>query len=305
MTGSEVRFFSAAPFFSFYPLQDSDSVKDMRHCLEAILVITLLHLIGLLPIRWGSALGAKLGQYIGPKTRRHQVALDNLTLAMPEKTDAEREQIAAHMWAHLGRVLAELAYLKKGKLFGRVTAIEGEANMPENNQPAIFVSGHFGQWELPVPLAHQRGIDIAAVYRHINNPYLDKWLKTMRGRQADLLIRKGPKSVSVILKALRSGLSIGLLADQKITDGLTLPFFGQPATTNSTPARLALKFNYPIIPVFVTRTQETSFTLTIEPPIDTSSGDIETITRHINKVLEQRIRAHPEQWLWTHRRWKR
>lgn len=245
---------------------------------------------------------------LGPYMRRHRIALTNLALAFPEKTPQERERVARDMWEHLGRIFAELPFLKGTKLTSRVE-VSGIENLPKAGQVAIFVSGHIGQWELLMSLAYDKGVPTAAIYRHINNPWLDTWLYKRRVRHTTQLIRKGRDSAVQILKAMKAGQSLSMLADQKITGGLELPFFGHTALINATPARMAVKSGYPIIPAFIIREQGAHFKATILPPLrfdptGNVEADIEIISRNINTLLEEWIRKYPEQWLWVHKRWK-
>jgi KDO2-lipid IV(A) lauroyltransferase len=235
------------------------------------------------------------------------VALKNLALIFPNKSVYERRKIAREMWEHLGRNFAELAFLKGDKLTARITDISG---LEHTQAPqTIYVSGHFGQWELLNSVVYDRGIPITSVYRHLNNLILDERLKSLRLQHTTHLIRKKGDSAIALVRVLNQGMNLSLLIDQRLTNGMVLPFLGQPARSNTAAARLALKMNLPIVPAFITRTKGAYFKAEILPPLSVDMGGSEeekvaNLTRAFNALLEARIHSHPEQYLWLHDRWK-
>lgn len=293
--------------------ESPDNVVEMirshwKYLPETIPLFAVLGLFRLLPVTWASWLGGRCLRLVGPRTRRHRVALDNLALAFPEKSAAERERIARDMWEHLGRVFAELPSLPGDKLTRHITQIKGREHIPEPHGAILCVSAHLGQWELLSPVAQSLGIPTAALYRHINNPWLDRYLLRLRRLYNRGMIRKGREAPVAIIKALRQNTSLAIMVDQKLTGGLELPFFGHPAKTAPTPARLALKTGCPILPSFIIRERGVRFTAHILPPIrydptGNTEADIRAITMAINEVVEDWVRRYPEQWLWVHKRW--
>lgn len=283
-------------------------LKRAGRAFETIFVLGLLRFFALLPMDVASALGARLMSAIGQRTSRHKLAIKNISLAFPELSHAEHQQIARGMWQHLGRLFAELPFLDGTKLTSRIVYTTGSEHISVKPQ-VIYVSGHVGQWELLNYLAYSQDRKLASVYRHINNVRLDEQLRKWREKYTNQLIRKKGESAIGMVRALTSGMSLSMLVDQRLTSGELLPFFGMPARTNIAAARLALKMQLPIIPAFVMRIKGVNFKAEILPAIEfTQSGDeledAKNLTLAFNALLEERIRAHPEQYLWVHDRWK-
>lgn len=283
-------------------------LKPLMREMETLLVSGLLGVFAMLPLDIASNMGGKILRFIGPYTSRHKVALRNLALVFPEKTDAERQKIAVKMWEHLGRLFGELPFLNGNLLPARILDVTGLGHTTAHPQ-TIYISGHFGQWELLNSVIFDRDIKIASVYRHLNNLKLDEVLKKLRQHHTTQLIRKKGDSAIALVRVLSQGMNLSMLVDQRLTNGMVLPFLGHPAKTNVAAARLALKMNLPIIPAFVTRTKGAYFYVEVLPPLSiTPSGndeeDIQNLTLAFNRLLEARIHKHPEQWLWLHDRWK-
>lgn len=229
----------------------------------------------------------------------------NLSLALPDLDAATQAGIVRDMWDNLGRVLAEYPHLKE-IASSRVEVIGREhiEAVLTAGKPLLLISGHFANWEvLPVTMRHH-GLNPQLVYRHANNPYVEKLLKNCRNIDGDTrLARKGVEGARSVYGALRNNEVVGMLVDQKHNRGLPIPFFGRPAMTAPAVAQLALKYNAPILLARLERVQGTSFRVTILPPLDTSSHDVPDILTRINAQLESWIRQRPAQWLWLHKRW--
>jgi KDO2-lipid IV(A) lauroyltransferase len=278
-----------------------------RHLLEALLFRLAMAVFRLLPLDVASWLGGAILRLVGPRLRQHRVALVNLGIAFPEKTEAERRRIAHRMWENLGRVAAEFSHLPGNKLFGR-SSFSGLENFPEPGRPCIFVSAHFGNWELSYPAAHEHGIKTTLVYRHFNNPYVDRYIGKIRRSHSSDMLPKGPKGATKMIGVLKRGESLAMLVDQKMNEGIPVPFFGVDAMTAPAIAHLALRYDMPILPARVLRTKGCHFKSTLYPPIPlpktgNTEEDARAIMAAINKMFEEWIREHPEQWFWVHRRW--
>lgn len=280
--------------------------RRIRYALEASFFLIIWAVFRALPLGAASWLGGALAGAIGPRLRAHRVALVNLRIAFPEKTDAEHKSIARGMWNHLGRVMAEFAHAPRGNLVDRIE-VQGAENLPPNGQAYLFVSAHIGNWELSYPLAHVRGIPISLIYRHANNPWVERMICRIRAYHCAGMIRKDGRAGTKILSALRSKHAIAIMVDQKMNTGIVVPFFGQPAMTAPAVAQLALKYDIPLIPARVMRTRGAHFKGIIEPPITIqkngdAAADALAIMTEINAMLERWIREAPEQWFWVHRR---
>lgn len=285
-------------------------MHKIRHLLEACVFLTAFALFRLLPLDAASWLGGALGRRFGPLPgKANRVARVNLALAFPEKSEAEREAIRLGMWEHLGRVAAEFAHLPGEKLLARVN-VSGVEHLPKRQHPVQFVSGHFGNWELSYPIAHAHGVPVTLIYRHANNPYIEKFITRIRAHHADDMLPKGPRGALRLARALKRKSSLALLIDQKMNEGVPIPFFGREAMTAPAVAQFAARFAMPIITARVVRTGGAHFAATIDPPLQLpESGDAEADARAllaaINARLEGWIREHPEQWFWIHRRFEK
>ena len=218
------------------------------------------------------------------------------------------------MWENLGRTLAEYAKLSKFKCFtnDERISIEGVAILDDyckNNKSCIFFSGHFANWEIMPLIVKQRGHHITLVYRPANNPLVNKILLKLRYFQANSLIPKGPKGSREIIDHIKKGKKIAMLVDQKQNDGIPIPFFGKQAMTAPAIAKLALKYNIPLIPVSIIRKKEASFHIKFHPKLELNKKpeDLEKnifdLMLKINEFLEESIKQNPSQWLWIHKRW--
>jgi KDO2-lipid IV(A) lauroyltransferase len=267
----------------------------------------------LLPVAAASALGGWLGRLVGPRLGVTKRARINLRRALPELGAAGERRAMREMWDNLGRVIAEYPHLDAFRIYepgGRVEFVGEEHVLPllAAGTPIIFISAHFGNWEIPTMAATQRGLAIAEVYRAANNPWVDRLIHRYRGTVGSELIPKGTVAARRSIAALREGRHLAILVDQKMNDGIAVPFFGRDAMTAPAVAQLALRFGCPILPARVERLKGARFRLVLSPPIDVPrSGDRHAdtlaIMAAVNREIESWIRARPGMWLWLHRRW--
>lgn len=266
-----------------------------------------------LPLDLASALGGRLGRLIGPLSGVSRIAARNLARAFPEKSAAEIDAILRGMWDNLGRVAAEYPHLGAFDLYGgdgRVEVIGSEYvdQLRDDGEGGIFISAHLGNWEIASLGATQRGVPLTHIYRSANNPYVERLLRRLRAPIGGHHFPKGAVGAKELIRALRKGEHLGMLVDQKLNDGIPVPFFGREAMTAPAVAELALLFRCPVVPARVERLAGARFRLTIYPPLafpETGErrADVAEAMRRINALFEDWIRARPEQWLWVHRRW--
>ncbi|NBX02857.1 MAG: lauroyl acyltransferase [Alphaproteobacteria bacterium] len=283
--------------------------KDRKYRFEGVLVRGLFAFSRALPLDVASWLGGRLAEIFGPiiSYKAHGIAEKNLAMIFPDMPKKEREKIREKMWNNLGRTAAELPHLPSEKLFACMK-VSGTENALAAGQPMIFFSGHFGNWELTYPIAQNAGIETALIYRHANNKYVDDIITGIRASRCASQFPKGPRGAVKMAHALKKGYSLAMLVDQKMNDGISVPFFGLPAMTAPAVAILALRYDLPIIPARIVRTGGAHFEGTVFPPLayektGDDEKDILTIMTVINKMLEGWIRENPEQWFWVHRRW--
>ena len=266
----------------------------------------------LLPIDWASALGGAIGRIIGPHLGISNRARHNIKRAFPELSESDVAHVVARMWDNLGRVAAEYSHLRNIRVFepgGRVEThgFEHMDRAVAAGRRMIIFSGHIANWEIGMLAAVQYGISVAQIYRAANNPLVDRMITRFRG-DAGELIPKGAVAARRAIATLRRGAHLTMLADQKMNDGIQVPFFGRPAMTASALAALALRFDCDVLPARVERLDGARFRLTVFPPLPLprtgdSHADAAALMAQVNAILERWIRDRPEQWFWVHRRW--
>jgi len=287
--------------------------RRLRDLAEGIGALLIFGFFRLLPIRWASGLGGFLARNFGPRLGTSKRADLNLQMAMPELDAAARQRIIRGMWDNLGRVGAEYPHVSKIDIFapkGRVEVLGVEKILAQRGleRRYIFFSGHFGNWEIALLTCPQAGFETVGVYRAPNNPWFERLINRARRTPRLEMIPKGAAASRRLLSALNRGSQLCILVDQKMNDGIPVPFFGRPAMTAPALARLALRFDCIVVPVRVERLPKVRFRVIADPPIAYErTGDIERDTlalmTKVNEALEGWIRAKPDHWFWLHRRW--
>ncbi len=278
--------------------------------LEALAYDCLSLILKLFPFAAISGFGGMLLRLIGPLTSKHAIARKGLTMAFPNKSEDEIKTLLRGQWENTGRTFAEFPIMHRVKAFADDDRVEVRGlEIFEVNKPAIFISGHFANWEVMATVLTQSGHPVRVTYRQINNPHIDKRVREQRERYGTkfLVQKAGVKSGRELFETLRNGESIAILNDQKFNGGLSVPFFGHEAMTAQGAVRLALKTNRPIVPMGVVR-DGAKFIVTYYPPLElTKSGqreaDLFAGVSQINRFMEDRVKEHPAQWFWVHRRW--
>ncbi len=285
-----------------------------RYRREALAFRAGMVLFRLIGLRTASALGGFLGRVVGPRTSRARTAARNLRWAFPDRTEGELAEIADGMWDNLGRTLAEFAHVDRfwiDRPGGRISFLGTEHidRARAAGRSIVFVSGHFANWELMPRCAAQYGLRVGVLYRAPNNPFVRDWLVEARARSiAPVQIPKGKAGTRELIAFLAGGGNLAMLMDQKLVEGIAAPLLGHEAMTSPIAAQLALKHGHAILPASMVRHPGPRFEVVIHPPVELEDSgdrraDIAAATRRLNDILGGFIRAHPEQWLWIHRRW--
>ncbi len=258
-----------------------------------------------------SNLSGKIFQIIGPFFRSKKIIDSNIKKAFPDIDPKNLKKLVNLMWNNYGRVFAEFMFMKEfryGKLVNKIE-IDGENILNEiksSNQQAIFISGHLSNFELMAMCLEKYGIKLCAIYRPLNNIFLNSIMEKIRKKYiCKNQIKKGIGGLKKLISLKKNNLSTALMIDQRVSEGILSNFFGNKALTTTIPAQLVKKFNIPVIPVYIERVKDLNFKITISKPIyfspDTS---IQNITDDLNLILEKMIIKKPEAWIWTHNRWK-
>ena len=290
------------------PARRLSAGKRISYAFETLGAYFIYGIFAIMPLDTASDVGGWIMRRLGPHLGVTRTAYRTIALAMPGKTDAEKKEIVAGMWDNLGRVIAEYPHLKK--IAGRVDlgGMENARDVLASGKPAIFFGGHLANWEIPPICAKRIGMPLHVVYRRPNNPYVDSLLRHARSAGAVGQIPKGAEGAREILSVLRRKQSLGILVDQKMNEGLAIPFFGHDAMTGPGVAQFAVRAGCGLCPLRIERLNGARFRITIEksiPAEDTGDRDADyrRIMTDVNRHLELWIRERPEQWLWIHNRW--
>ena len=257
-----------------------------------------------LPLRWATKIAGGLGGLIYPLMRgRNQIAYRNLSIAFPTKTEAEKKEIIKKMWIHFAKFFAEMPHTKEWISGAEIDGVDYLQSMKEDGCGGFVCSAHFGNWEFASTYVAQHYFQLHPVYRPANNPWLEK---LMFKKRAGIHIPKGSGGARIMLDLLKNGEHIAILCDQRLREGIAVPFFGKMAMTPSAMVSVALKMRLPIVMGCAKRLPNGRFKMTVEPLALSQAENNETAVyetvANMNKVLERWISETPEQWMWIHRR---
>ena len=286
-------------------------MKFIKYLIQFIIIIISFVIFKLIGPKFSSNLSGKIFELIGPFFRSKKIIHSNIKRAIPNINDEDLIKINKGMCNNYGRVFAEYIFIKdfrSGSLSNNIeiNGIEILEDIKLNNKQVIFVSGHFSNFELMAMCLERFNIKLTAIYRPLNNIFLNKIMERIRKNHiCKYQIKKGIGGLKNLIKLKKKNFSTALMIDQRVSEGIKSSFFNHPALTTTIPAQLFKKFNVPIVPVYIERTKQINFKLTISKPLifsdDTSN---EVLTDELNKILEKMIIKKPEQWIWSHNRWK-
>ena len=286
-------------------------MKTIKYLIEFLIIILLFTIFKFIGFKNSSNLGEKIGKIFGPFTRSKKKIISNLELSRIGKDDLSREKIIDNMWGNYGRILAEYPHLKNfknGKLKQFINIEGGHflENLKVNKKNAVFVSGHFNNFELMAMQIENKGIDLAAIYRPLNNFFLNPIMEYIRiNHICKNQIKKGKSGSRELVKMFKEGKSIALMIDQRVSEGTYVNFFNRKCYTTTIPAQLFKKYNCEIIPVYIERNEKYHFNLCFKEPLKfEESQSTESITLQLNQVIEKMVENNPDQWIWSHDRWK-
>jgi len=291
-------------------------MKIIKYFFEFISIISLFLIFKLIGLKNASNLGSVLGRSIGPLFRSREIIKQNIKTALGKIDKNEETKIINSMWSNIGRTFAEYVFLKDFK-FNRTNfdhmKIKGVDHLEEikkKNETVIFYSCHFANFELMAMELDKFGIKCAAIYRPLNNFFLNPLMEYLRMKYiCPIQIPKGRMGMREIIGKVKDGYSIALMVDQRVSEGPRTPFFNKLAHTTTIPAQLALKYNCKLVPISIERKAGTNFEMNIHQPykIEKTGNDDEdtkNITLKINQTVEKMIIKNPKQWIWSHNRWK-
>jgi KDO2-lipid IV(A) lauroyltransferase len=287
-------------------------MRQIKYLLQFIGIIFLFIIYKIVGLKISKILSSFIFRNIGPLFRSKKICESNLDIVFPNLTHSKKKIIIKKMWNNYGKIFAEYMFIKKFRnsyAFSKKIIIENQDELEKiksQSKPVIFISGHFNNFELMAMQIEKSGIDLAAIYRPLNNKFLNPVMETIRKKYiCKKQIKKGISGTKQLLQEFKNGSSIALMIDQRVSEGLMCNFFGKKAYTTTIPAQFIKKFNAAVVPIYIERLADDNFKLKIFDNIKFSSDDsIDKITIELNSILEKMILANPEQWIWTHNRWK-
>ena len=286
-------------------------MKFIKYFLQFFICILFFILFKILGPKMSSNFGGILFEKIGPLFRPKKLIHSNIKKAIPTIDNKNLQLITKSMWNNYGRIFAEYIFISEfrdGKLSSNIE-IEGKEILDEikkTNKQVVFVSGHFSNFELMAMCLEKSGVKLSAIYRPLNNIFLNKIMERIRKRYiCKHQIKKGISGIKELIKLKKHNFSTALMIDQRVSEGILSNFFEEAAYTTTIPAQLIKKFNIPIVPVYIERIEDLKFKIVINEPITFDEEvAIKKITDDLNIILEKMILKKPEQWIWSHNRWK-
>ena len=286
-------------------------MKIIKYLIEFIFIYILLIIFKIIGYKNASNLGEIIGKKIGPFFRSNKKILTNLENSNIGNSQEDRKSIINNMWGNYGRILSEYVYLKQFKKnnLNQYIEIEGLNYLNEiknNNEQVVFISGHFNNFELMAMEIEKAGINLCAIYRPLNNPFLNIIMESIRKNYiCKNQIKKGKGGTRDLLNLFKKNFSAALMIDQRVSEGENIDLFNNSAKTTTIPAQLVKKYGCDIIPVYIERLKNYHFKLYFNKPIKFDDNlSIQEITLELNKILEKMILKNPDQWIWSHDRWK-
>jgi Kdo2-lipid IVA lauroyltransferase/acyltransferase len=286
-------------------------MKSIKYFIQFLLILFLFLIFKVIGINYASFISGKIMSIIGPYFRSKRLVQSNILKAFPNLKNSEIEKITNEMWNNYGRILAEYVFIKDFRDSNlenniKISGQEILKKIKENNEPVVFVSGHFNNFELMAMQIEKSEINVAAVYRPLNNKFLNFIMERIRKKYiCKNQIKKGISGTKQLLSFFKKKTSIALMIDQRVSQGIKSNFFNQEAFTTTIPAQFVKKFNCKVVPIYIERVTGTNFKIIIQEPLIFSNDEsIESITLKLNSQLEKLILKNPGQWIWSHDRWR-
>ena len=286
-------------------------MNSIKYFIQFLIIIFFFILFKLIGMKFSSIISSKIFSILGPFFRSKKVIENNIKKAIPNLNKKDLNDLINEMWANYGRILSEYVFIKNFRISKFHSNLQIEGNdildkIKKEKKPVIFISGHFNNFELMAMEIEKAGIDLATIYRPLNNKFLNFVMEKIRKKYiCKNQIKKGISGTRELLSFFKNGSSIALMIDQRVSEGIKSNFFDREAFTTTIPAQFVKKFQSKIVPVYIERKDKTNFKLTVYKPLEYSKNDtIDSITRDLNIILEKMILKNPSQWIWSHNRWK-
>ena len=285
-------------------------MRKFFYLIEFILIKLFFFILIIIGYKNGSNLGDFIGRLFGPIFRSKKLIENNLEQSgIVDKKNYNK--IISKIYGNYGRILAEYPFLKafrnsKLNKFIEIDGLENLNKIKREKRRAVFISGHFNNFELMALQIEKAGVNLCAIYRPLNNVFLNKTMEEIRENFiCKNQIKKGRSGTRQIIENIKKGNSVALMIDQRVREGIKINFFGKPASTTTIPAQLIKKYKCDLVPIYIERRKNNYFKMFVSEPIKIGNNkSIKEITEHLNKILEKMILKNVDQWIWTHDRWK-
>ena len=287
-------------------------MKKINYFIQYVLILILFSIFKILGIKLSLIISSSIFSLLGPIIKKNKISKQNLSYVFKNISNQSKESIIRSMWKNYGKIFAEYMFIKDFRLnpkFSKKIKLENNEILNEvksKSEPVIFVSGHFNNFELMAMSIEKFGINLAAVYRPLNNYFLNPIMVNIRKKYiCRNQIQKGISGTKNLLKSYKNGSSIAIMIDQRVSEGIQSDFFEKKALTTTIPAQFVKKFNCKIVPVYIERLENNDFKIKFNKPLIFNQDEsIEQITSKLNQNLEKMILKNPDQWIWTHNRWR-
>ena len=284
-------------------------IKNINYFLQSILIYIFFLIGSIIGLKASRKIFSSIFSYIGPFFKSNNVIKNNLTIFSNNVPDINKKKIIIDMWKNYGMTFIEYIFLNKFRRSNNHVSIQNEnilTSVTKDQKPVIFVSGHFANFELMSMEITKKNVPLAAIYRPLNNIFLNPFMEYLRRKYiCKNQIKKGINGVRECINFLKKNHSIALMIDQRVSEGDRINFFNKPALTTTLPAQLSIKFDIDIIPVYIVRKKDNNFDIEFQERINPKNYNNKLeLTKKLNNILESMIIRNPNQWIWTHNRWK-
>ena len=284
-------------------------IKPIKYFFEAFFIYLFFLIAKLIGLSLSRKIFSLIFKKIGPIIRSNNIIDQNLLKFSNKLPDQKKKEIISNMWSNYGMTFIEYVFLnnfKKGQLHIDIQGEEILKKISLNKKPVIFISGHFANFELMSMEITKKKINLATIYRPLNNFFLNPFMEYVRKKYVcKNQIKKGRRGVKEAIDFIKDQYSIALMVDQRVSEGEKIIFFNEEAFTTTLPGQLALKFNLDIVPIFIERKYDNLFKMKVYEPIKSSNFKNKfEISEKLNQIIEDMIIKNPNQWIWTHDRWK-
>lgn len=291
-------------------------MKKIRHLLEYAIFLLFRKFLLTIGFKRATNICSFFARKIGPALGVTKIARKNIQETIGKNlSNQELNILIDRLWDHFGRYIAEFVYVDQlsHEEINQYVKLENLHYIEEfikDKKPFLLCLAHIGNWDFLIRNITTLYPEFTIVYRKANNPYVDKSIINTRSNDKVNLVAKGASGAKDLIQAIKSGHSIAMLVDQKMNDGIEVPFMGKPAMTANAIAKLSIQFNMPIVPTQIVRVKGSHFKAIVYPPLKYNiSGDkakdSKDIMLQINNIIESWVKENPEQWFWFHNRWKK